>query len=206
MDIFKKLFDKMSNEEKDLQNEVPATEQEQTPEVNTETTEKNDTNPANETAANDQSAETELGRLKQQLAEANDKYLRLYSEFDNYRKRTSRERIDLLKTAGEDVIKSLLPILDDFERAVKSNETAADIAAVNEGVKLVQQKFRNLLQHKGLEAMNTIGQPFDTDMHEAITNIPAPSEDMKGKVVDELEKGYLLGGKVIRFAKVIVGN
>jgi molecular chaperone GrpE len=206
MDIFKKLFDKMSNEEKDLQNEVPATEQEQTPEVNTENTENKENNPATETAANDQSAESEIGRLKQQLAEANDKYLRLYSEFDNYRKRTSRERIDLLKTAGEDVIKSLLPILDDFERAVKSNETAADIAAVNEGVKLVQQKFRNLLQHKGLEAMSTIGQPFDTDMHEAITNIPAPSDDMKGKVVDELEKGYLLGGKVIRFAKVIVGN
>ena len=201
MDIFKKLFDKMSNEEKDLQNEVPATEQEQTPETTTDNPEKTDTSPVNEPAASDKTTE-----LEQKLAEASDKYLRLYSEFDNYRKRTSRERIDLLKTAGEDVIKSLLPILDDFERAVKSNETATDIAAVNEGVKLVQQKFRNLLLHKGLEVMNTIGQPFDTDMHEAITNIPAPSEDMKGKVVDELEKGYLLGGKVIRFAKVIVGN
>lgn len=199
MDIFKKLFDKMSNEEKDLQNEVPATEQEQTPETTAENPENTVTNPVNEPA--DKTAEFE-----QKLAEANDKYLRLYSEFDNYRKRTSRERIDLLKTAGEDVIKSLLPILDDFERAVKSNETATDIAAVNEGVKLVQQKFRNLLLQKGLEPMNTVGQPFDTDMHEALTNIPAPSEDMKGKVVDELEKGYTLGGKVIRFAKVIVGN
>lgn len=191
----------MSNEEKDLQNEVPATEQEQATETNTENAEKTDTNTVNDPESTDKTAEYE-----QKLAEANDKYLRLYSEFDNYRKRTSRERIDLLKTAGEDVIKSLLPILDDFERAVKSNETATDIAAVNEGVKLVQQKFRNLLLQKGLEPMNTVGQPFDTDMHEALTNIPAPSEEMKGKVVDELEKGYTLGGKVIRFAKVIVGN
>lgn len=191
----------MSNEEKDLQNETPETEQENTSEPTAENEEKTDASPVNETTATDKTAE-----LEQKLNEANDKYLRLYSEFDNYRKRTSRERIDLLKTAGEDVIKSLLPILDDFERAVKSNETATDIAAVNEGVKLVQQKFRNLLLQKGLEAMDTIGQPFDTDMHEAITNIPAPSEDLKGKVVDELEKGYTLGGKVIRFAKVIVGN
>lgn len=201
MDLFKKLFNKMSNEEKDLQNETPETEQENTSEPTAENEEKTDANPVNETTVTDKTAE-----LEQKLNEANDKYLRLYSEFDNYRKRTSRERIDLLKTAGEDVIKSLLPILDDFERAVKSNETATDIAAVNEGVKLVQQKFRNLLLQKGLEAMDTIGQPFDTDMHEAITNIPAPSEDLKGKVVDELEKGYTLGGKVIRFAKVIVGN
>lgn len=201
MDLFKKLFNKMSNEEKDLQNENPATEQENTSEPTAENEEKTDASPVNEITATDKTAE-----LEQKLNEANDKYLRLYSEFDNYRKRTSRERIDLLKTAGEDVIKSLLPILDDFERAVKSNETATDIAAVNEGVKLVQQKFRNLLLQKGLEAMDTIGQPFDTDMHEAITNIPAPSEDLKGKVVDELEKGYTLGGKVIRFAKVIVGN
>lgn len=201
MDLFKKLFNKMSNEEKDLQNETPETEQENTSEPTAENEEKTDASPVNETTATDKTAE-----LEQKLNEANDKYLRLYSEFDNYRKRTSRERIDLLKTAGEDVIKSLLPILDDFERAVKSNETATDIAAVNEGVKLVQQKFRNLLLQKGLEAMDTIGQPFDTDMHEAITNIPAPSEDLKGKVVDELEKGYTLGGKVIRFAKVIVGN
>lgn len=196
----------MSNEEKDLQNEVPATEQEQATETNTENAEKTDTNTVNDPAANGPEATDKTAEYEQKLAEANDKYLRLYSEFDNYRKRTSRERIDLLKTAGEDVIKSLLPILDDFERAVKSNETATDIAAVNEGVKLVQQKFRNLLLQKGLEPMNTIGQPFDTDMHEALTNIPAPSEDMKGKVVDELEKGYTLGGKVIRFAKVIVGN
>lgn len=191
----------MSNEEKDLQNETPETEQENTSEPTAENEEKPDASPVNETTVTDKTAE-----LEQKLNEANDKYLRLYSEFDNYRKRTGRERIDLLKTAGEDVIKSLLPILDDFERAVKSNETATDIAAVNEGVKLVQQKFRNLLLQKGLEAMDTIGQPFDTDMHEAITNIPAPSEDLKGKVVDELEKGYTLGGKVIRFAKVIVGN
>jgi molecular chaperone GrpE len=138
--------------------------------------------------------------------ELNDKYLRLYSEFDNYRKRTQRERADLLKTAGEDIYKTLLPLLDDVERALKSNETAKDIKSVNEGLTLIHNKFNQSLKQKGLEPIVSIGQPFNVDLHEAITNVPAPTEDMKGKVVDEVEKGYTLHGKVIRFAKVVVGN
>lgn len=151
-------------------------------------------------------AEKRIAELEEQVSAANDKYLRLYSEFDNYRKRTIKERADLLQTAGADVIKSLLPVLDDFERAVRNNEKATDLAAVNEGIKLVASKFQSVLNKLGLEPMNANGQAFDADLHEAITNIPAPSEDLKGKVVDEVEKGYTLHGKVVRYAKVVVGS
>ncbi len=135
-----------------------------------------------------------------------EKHLRLLSEFDNYRKRTVRERADLLKTAGEEVIQALLPVLDDFERALKSTQQSTDPQAIKDGIILIQNKLSNALSQKGLEPMNTIGQDFDTDFHEAITDIPAPSEEMKGKVIDETQKGYMLGGKVIRFAKVVVGK
>ncbi len=144
--------------------------------------------------------------LNEKINELNDKYLRLYSEFDNYRKRTSKERIELFKTAGEETLKSLLPVLDDFERAIKFNDTTTDIKLVNEGVNLIYNKFNNTLSQKGITPMESVGKVFNVDEHEAITNIPAPSEDLKGKVVEEVEKGYLLNGKVIRFAKVIVGN
>lgn len=145
-------------------------------------------------------------QLNAKVEELNDKYIRLYSEFDNYRKRTQKEKIELHKTAGEDIFKVLLPVLDDFERAMNAVNEAKDIAAVKEGVELIFNKLKNGLQQKGLAAMESKGQAFDADIHEAITNIPAPSEDLKGKVVEELEKGYSLNGKVIRFAKVIVGN
>jgi molecular chaperone GrpE len=145
-------------------------------------------------------------QLNAKVEELNDKYIRLYSEFDNYRKRTQKEKIELHKTAGEDIFKILLPVLDDFERAMNAMNEAKDIAAVKEGVELIFNKLKNGLQQKGLAAMESKGQAFDADIHEAITNIPAPSEDLKGKVVEELEKGYSLNGKVIRFAKVIVGN
>ncbi len=135
-----------------------------------------------------------------------EKYVRLYSEFDNFRKRTSREKIDIIKTASADVIGLLLPILDDFERAMKSNETSEDIDAVKEGFQLIHNKFSSLMEQKGLKPMNSIGEPFNTDHHEAITEIPAPSEDMKGKVVDAVEKGYFLNDKVLRYAKVVVGK
>jgi molecular chaperone GrpE len=144
-------------------------------------------------------------KLKEELAQANEKYLRLYAEFDNFRRRTTKERIELLQTAGKEVIVSLLPVLDDFERAVKSMEKATDINAVKEGVILVQNKLTNILSQKGLKPMESIGKPFDADLHEAITNIPAPTDDLKGKVIDEMEKGYYLSDNVIRFAKVIVG-
>jgi len=143
--------------------------------------------------------------LKEELSLANDKYLRLYAEFDNFRRRTSKERIELLQTAGKEIIVSLLPVLDDFERAERAMETSTDIEAVKEGVKLIQNKLNNILSQKGLKPMQSIGQPFDADLHEAITNIPAPTDDLKGKVIDEMEKGYTLGDSVVRFAKVVVG-
>ena len=147
----------------------------------------------------------QIEKLKSELSEANDKYLRLYAEFDNFKRRTSKERVELLQTAGRDVIVDLLTVLDDFERAAKSMETATDIDAVKEGVQLVHSKLKNILVSKGLKEMNATGNPFDADLHEAITNVPAPSDDLKGKVIDEVEKGYSLNDKVIRFAKVVVG-
>ncbi len=140
------------------------------------------------------------------MAEANDKYLRLYAEFDNFKRRTSKERMELLQTAGKEVMISLLPVLDDLERALKAMETATEINAVKEGVALVQHKLKNILNQQGLKEMEAKGKTFDADLHEAITNIPAPSEDLKGKNIDELEKGYYLNDKVIRFAKVVVGQ
>jgi molecular chaperone GrpE len=144
--------------------------------------------------------------LKEELATANDKYLRLYAEFDNFRRRTIKEREEARKMEGKDLIVSLLPVLDDFERALKAIENATDVAPVKEGVTLVQHKLKNILAQKGLKAMESIGTPFDPELQEAITNIPAPADDMKGKVIDEMEKGYLLNDKVVRFAKVIVGS
>lgn len=142
--------------------------------------------------------------FKAKYDEMNDKYLRLYSDFDNFRKRTAKEKVEWFKSAGEDIYKSLLPILDDFERALQASEkTGEDLP---EGVKLIYNKLKNTLTQKGLEEMKAMGEEFNTDLHEAITNIPAPTEDMKGKVVDVVEKGYLLNGKVLRFAKVVVGN
>jgi molecular chaperone GrpE len=140
------------------------------------------------------------------FAEMNDRYLRLYSEFDNYRKRSARERVEFSKTAASDTFTAILPVLDDFDRAAKAMENADDIAVVKEGMQLIYHKFRNILISKGLEEMNAQGETFDADFHEAITSIPSPDDTMKGKVVDELEKGYSLNGKVIRFAKVVVGS
>ncbi|MGI4750246.1 MAG: nucleotide exchange factor GrpE [Janthinobacterium lividum] len=148
---------------------------------------------------------TAENKLKEELALANDKFLRLYAEFDNYKRRTTKERVELLQTAGKDVIVSLLPVLDDFERASRAIENAKDVSAVKEGVSLVYSKLKNLLVQKGLKEMVSKGQLFDADIHEAVTNIPAPDDSLKGKIVDVLEEGYLLNDKVIRFAKVVVG-
>jgi molecular chaperone GrpE len=145
-------------------------------------------------------------KLKEEVAALNDKYLRLFAEFDNYKRRTQKERVELLQTAGKDIIISLLPVLDDFDRANKATENATDIEAIREGIVLVHGKLKSILAQKGLKEMESIHTPFDTDNHEAITKIPAATEDMKGKVVDELEKGYTLNDKVIRFAKVVVGS
>jgi molecular chaperone GrpE len=140
-----------------------------------------------------------------ELLEKDDKYLRLYAEFENYKRRTLAERIELFKTAGQEIMLAMIPVLDDFERALKAMENATDVASVKEGIDLVSHKFKNTLVAKGLKPMESIGQAFNADLHEAITNIPAPSEDMKDKIIDEVEKGYYLGDKVIRYAKVVVG-
>ncbi len=145
-------------------------------------------------------------QLKAQVEEGNDKYIRLLAEFDNFKRRTAKERIELFKTANAETVKSLITVLDDFDRAQKSIETSSDIDAVKEGLKLVHLKLKNTLSAQGLAEMeSSVGKEFDTDLHEAVTNISAPTEELKGKVVDELEKGYLLNDKVIRFAKVVVG-
>ena len=157
-------------------------------------------------AETDKTSENQIKELEEKLEIQHDKYLRLYSEFDNFRKRTSKERIDLIHTAGIEIITNLLPVIDDLERAIKSSEQISDTDAFKEGINLIYNKLINTLSKKGLEPMKSIGEPFDPEFHEAVTNIPAPSEDMIGKVVDEVEKGYLLNGKVIRYAKVVVGN
>src|SRR3569833_1602195 len=175
--------------------------------VNTEdindTVENNEQQDINEQA--EENAASPVDTLKAELALANDKYLRLYAEFDNFRRRTIKEREEARKMEGKDVIVALLPVLDDFERAFKAMESATDVAPVKEGVTLIQNKLKNALTKSGLKEMESIGAAFDPDLQEAITNIPAPTDDMKGKVIDEMEKGYFLNDKVIRFAKVIVG-
>lgn len=148
----------------------------------------------------------QVKELESKFNDINDKYLRLYSEFDNYRKRTAKEKSEIIKTASENIIVSLLPIIDDFERATKAFQEKEDVPAFKEGVELIFSKFMKTLTQKGLAPIDAIGTTFDTDLHEAITNIPAPSKKMKGKVVDDIEKGYTLNGKVIRFSKVVVGK
>jgi molecular chaperone GrpE len=153
------------------------------------------------------SSETDkVKEMEQKNQELNDKYLRLYSEFDNYRRRTVKEKSDIIKTAGEDIFKALLPVIDDFERAMKANEKIEDIAAIKEGVQLIYNKLKNTVQQKGLTPFESIGSAFDADTMEAITHIPAADESQKGKVIDEVEKGYKLGDKVIRYAKVVVAQ
>lgn len=158
-------------------------------------------------------AETEQGEeqkaeltAEERYAELNDKFLRLYSEFDNYRKRSNKEKVDLISTASSGVLKDLLPVLDDFERAIENNATIEDVAVLKEGFLLIHSKLKSALEMKGLKAMQSKGETFDSEVHEAIANIPAPSEDLIGKVVDDVEKGYYLHDKVIRFAKVVVGQ
>ncbi len=145
--------------------------------------------------------------LEIQVKEATDKYLRLYSEFDNFRKRTQKEKIELYKTAGEGIISAILPVLDDLDRAEKANQDSDDAQGIKDGIKLIQDKITNILKTKGLEAVaSPIGEDFNVEFHEAITQIPAPSKKEKGKVLDVVEKGYELNGKVIRFSKVVIGQ
>lgn len=153
-------------------------------------------------AENDQA----LDKVNAELAEMKDKYLRLMAEFDNAKRRNAREQNDIRQTAGKDVIQSLLVILDDMERATKQMETADNLEAVKEGTNLVFNKFRNILLQKGLKKMDSLQEEFDVELHEAITEIPAPDSSLVGKVMDEIEPGYYLNDKIIRHAKVVVGK
>ena len=150
--------------------------------------------------------ESELEKLQLELQEQKDKYLRLMAEFDNFRRRTAKERLDLIQTAGKDVIVSLLDVLDDCDRAENQLNSNADIALQKEGIQIVFNKIRSTLYGKGVKAMESIHTEFDVEKHEAITEIPAPKPHLKGKILDEVMKGYYLNDKLIRFAKVVVGN
>lgn len=165
-----------------------------------------DENAAGTTHLNDNLEESVEDKLQAELDEQKDKYLRLAAEFDNFRRRTSKERLELIQTAGKDVIVSLLDVLDDIERAEKQLQTNEDFSVQKEGVQLVFNKIKSALQAKGLKVLESINTEFDVEKHEAITEIPAPTEDLKGKVLDEVQKGYYLNDKLIRFAKVVVGN
>ena len=148
----------------------------------------------------------ELEKANEQIEEQKDKYLRLSAEFDNYRKRTMKEKAELILNGGEKSISGILPIVDDFERALKNMETATDVAAVKEGVELIYNKFMSVLGQNGVKVIETKEQPLDTDYHEAIAVIPAPNEALKGKILDCVQTGYILNDKVIRHAKVVVGE
>ena len=149
---------------------------------------------------------TEEKQLQEELAKEKDKFLRLFAEFENYKKRTAKERIELFKTANQDVIVSMLPVLDDFDRAI-AQISKSDDKELLKGVELISDKFRNTLKAKGLDTVEvTEGDDFDSEIHEAITQVPAPSDNLKGKVIDVVEKGYKLGDKIIRHPKVVVGQ
>ncbi len=188
-----------------------APEQEQDP-TNANVDEMVAENPDEEQSGKEQSSAEnepvdEMVELRQQVGELKDKYIRLVAEFENYKKRTVREKLDWMKTAAQDTITAMLPVLDDFDRAKKFAEGEnGEGEGLGEGVELVYQKLYNTLKQRGLEPMDSTGEPFDPELHEAITEIPAPSEDMKGKVFDTIEKGYRLNDKIIRHAKVVVGK
>jgi molecular chaperone GrpE len=200
----------MTNKEQELQNEADSKNVANEQNIDDAAINFNsDDSLAGTTHLNDEMTNEEdekLQQLENQLKESNDRYLRLVAEFDNFRKRNAKERIELTKSAGEDIIKSLLDVVDDSERAAKQLETSEDLTLIKEGINLVFNKLKNTLQNKGLKAMESKEQDFDTELHEAITEIPAPSEDLKGKVIDEVQKGYYLNDKIIRHAKVIVGK
>ncbi len=162
-----------------------------------------------ETNSNDKpvsSEESQEAKLEAEIAELKEKYLRLYSDFENFRKRTAKERIELIKTASEDVLKDLIPVVDDFERSIKASDNESDAVKIKEGNQLIYHKLVRILESKGLKAMeDLVGKSFNPDTQEAITQIPAPNEELKGSVIDVVEKGYTLGEKVVRFAKVVTG-
>jgi len=197
-----KIFKDMSDKEK----EEKEVSEESTHEQNAGKEKKKEKIKTESKKTEKEKSEDIINDLGIRLADTNDKYLRLYSEFDNYRKRTAKERIDLSKTAAEDLIVNLLPVLDDFERALKAIDSKDKASGLHEGVELIYSKLQNILALKGLKPMESIGNVFDPELHEAIAQMPAPDGDNKGKVFDEVQKGYYLYDKVIRYAKVVVAN
>ena len=160
----------------------------------------------NEKLSKKEKMKRKINELEQEIGELKDKNLRLFAEFDNFRKRSAKERMEFAKTAGQDIISDLLPVLDDLVRAQKSIQEAKDINSIKEGFDLIHNKLKSILESKGLKEMETMGMEFNPEIHDAITEIPAPVDDQKGKIVDEVEKGYYLNDKIIRYAKVVVGK
>lgn len=193
----------MSKKEKDQ--ELKDEKVEQKEHTQAENADQDKTEEENKESENQQKGSSE-NEWETKYNEVNDKYLRIYSEFDNFRKRTMKEKADLISSANIQLIKDLLPILDDFERAITSNQKTEDKEGLKEGFQLIYNKMNNILKSKGLKPMEAKGKPFDMDVHEAITNIPAENDEDKGKVIDVVEKGYFLNEKVVRYAKVVVGQ
>jgi len=185
----------------------PGSELNETPEPE-ENREDEDVEPEEITDTNTEEPdeETAMATMQKELLESKDKYLRLAAEFDNYRKRTLREKMDLIQNAGESLLKDILPVVDDFDRGIEVASKAEDMDAVRIGMDLIYNKLKDFLTNHGVKEIDAINEPFDTDWHEAITNIPAPSDDMKGIIIDVIQKGYTLNDKVIRYPKVVVGE
>ena len=191
---------KKVNIEDDMQNENQNAEpvNEQNEQAENETFD-NETAEGEEVAENNENPDNAVKELQ-------DKYMRLFADFENFRRRTTLEKRDLILSGNKDLLMNILPVFDDFERALSSMEKATDINAVKEGVMLIFNKFRNVLQQSGLKDIDSKGKDFDPELHDALTKIPAPSADLKGKVVDEIQKGYTLHDKIVRHAKVVVGE
>jgi len=193
----------MKKEKSKAENE--ATVEQEAQDLNTQNT-YNESSEVENTENGENSLEAQIETLQQEFEKLNNKNLPLMAEFDNYRKRSLKERSDLIKTASESVFVNILPMIDDFERALKATETANDVDALKEGVQLIYNKFIAFLLQNGVKAIPTENEVFNTDLHEAITTFPAPSDDMKGKIIDCATKGYTMNEKVIRFSKVVVGE
>lgn len=192
--------------ENDVQNVSADTQTDSQAQSSDNVSEEKTDNMTEESSSEGENSAPKEENFEEKYNELNDRYLRLMAEFDNYRKRTLKEKMELTKNGGEDVLKGILPVVDNMERAMKSMETATDTEAVKEGINLIYKKFQEFLTGKGLKEIEAQGLDLDTDKHEAVTKFPAPSEDLKGKIIDVIEKGYTLNDKVIRYAKVVIGE
>lgn len=194
--------------EDNVQNEVNEQPENETPDLTVEVEEaahsKKDSK--KEKALKKSKAEEQLEKTENELHELKDKHIRLQAEFDNYRKRTLKERMELLKNASESLLVNILPVIDDFDRAIQTIDTVEEEGHLKDGVKLIYNKFQDFLKQNGVKEIPSKDQDFDTDLHEAITKFPAPSEDLKGKIIDVVQKGYFLNDKVIRHSKVVIGE